>query len=190
MKNVLLMALAVVIIIETVTAFTVYRWDAESKTWKPTENASMTAEGAFESSADGEVIPIEFFSNGKRIRFNLNVNISSVKVRLATLPITSHVFGKWTVDNMYVLLNSTNDLQVSYSIEGSKEGYYLSTVDEDTPPPPDVEKWKKIGKGVKTDKLSVSSGNHEFYLWLGFDKSEDTIFVGPIIFDTYVVPDI
>jgi hypothetical protein len=134
-------------------------------------------------------VPISFLYGGKRINFKVNINISQAKARVVLRPmIYSHVFGKWTVDNMYLLFNSTNDLNISYSLEGDVEGYYVAKVDKKSVPKP--KEWEKMGKNTEIDRVNLKSGSHEFYLWVGFDKTNEKVFVGPVIFDTYIVPSI
>ncbi len=176
---------------------TIYKWNSETQNWEmASENeATATASGIFTTeSINGNIngfIPISFLSpNGERVNFKVNVNISQAKTRVVLKPLVySHVFGEWTVDNMYLLFNSSNNLNISYSLQGDVEGYYIASVDEEKAPK-DSKEWKRMGKSTEIDQINLKSGSHEFYLWVGFDKTNDSIFVGPVIFDTYIVPDI
>jgi len=190
----------ILLILATLTLATqivVYKWNESNQRWEAisSQQASATAAGNFTTrDVNGNVegfIPISFLSrDGKRVNFKLNVNISRAKTKLVLKPMAySHVFGKWTVDNMYLLFDSTNDLNVSYSLEGNVKGYYIAQVDKKKIPKKSKE-WKKMDKNVNIDQINLKAGSHEFYLWIGFDKTNDRIFVGPVIFDTYIVPNI
>ena len=175
----------------------IYKWNIDDQKWEPVTSAmaSGTGRGIFTTeSLSGNVkgfIPISFFPpDGKRINFKVNVDISRAQTKLVLKPLVySHIFGKWTVDNMYLLFNSTNDLKVSYSLQGDVQGYHIVSVDEKKNVKNSKE-WKKMGKNTRIEQINLKSGSHEFYLWLGFDKTNDKIFVGPIVFDTYIVPNI
>ncbi len=179
------------------TQIVIYKWNKQNEKWEAvlSQQASATASGNFTTrDANGNVngfIPISFLlQDGKRVNFKLNVNISRTKTKLVLKPMVySHVFGKWTIDNMYLLFDSTNDLNVSYSFEGNVKGYYIAQVDKKGIRKNSKE-WKEMDKNVNIDQINVKAGSHEFYLWIGFDKTNDKIFVGPVIFDTYIVPNI
>ena len=174
----------------------IYKWNSTTLTWEVVETLKATATGSFSThSVTGNVngfIPISLWDPSYgRINFKLSVDISRIQSRIVFKPnVLTHVYGKWTVDDMYMLFRSNNNMSVSYSLEGDLEGYYTAQVDNPQKPPKDFKAWNKIGDKLNVKKISVSSGTHEFYLWLGFNKTKDKIFVGPVVFDTYIVPDI
>ena len=174
----------------------IYKWNSSDNKWEIYQTFKATATGSFvTTSVNGNVngfIPVELWDPSYgRINFKLKLDTSKISATLVFKPfISSHVFGKWTVDNMYMLFKSNDNMSVSYSMAGELEGYYVARVDEAKKPPQNLKNWNKLGNNLKEEKISVKSGIHEFYLWIGLDKIQDRIFVGPIIFDTYIVPNI
>ncbi len=188
-----------ILILATLTfavQISIYKWNGTTSKWMVVKTLRATATGSFSThSIEGNVngfIPISLWDpNYGRINFNLSVDISQVKSQMIFKPnVLTHVYGKWTVDDMYMLFRSNNNMNVSYSLEGDLEGYYTVLVDNSQKPPKDFKTWNKIGDKLNVEKINVSSGTHKFYFWLGFNKTKDKVFVGPIVFDTYIVPDI
>jgi len=169
----------------------IYKYDDQSSMWllvNQIEIASAQATGNFTTAmAPGNVggfIPISVWKS-QYGRIEMSVEISqSVSARISFSPyLGAIVNGKWVTDDLYVGLKSNDTLNFNYSV--SSDTYHHLNVGNPSMP----SKWER-SSNVNFQRIKVTSGNNELYLWLGFNTEGTGIFVGPVIVDTYVVPDI
>ncbi len=167
----------------------IYRYDDENALWVLVNQisvASAEASGTFTTSMIpgnlGGFIPISIWQS-QYGRIEMKVEITQIlTARISFSPyidVNATVNGGWITDDLYVNLKSNDSLNFDYAVFGN-DVYHHVNIDNSP-------KWQK-SSDVNFERIRMKTGNHELYLVLGFNQG--SIFVGPIIVDTYVVPDI
>lgn len=175
--------LPVLIFGETIS---IYKYDETSATWilvNQISIASAQASGIFTttmiSGNVGGFIPISLWQS-RYGRIEMKVEITqSLTARISFSPytdISAKVNGGWITDDLYVSLKSNDSLNFDYAVSRNDVSHHLTA----TSP-------VQQSFSGKFERIRMTTGNHELYLYLGYQES---VFVGPIIVDTYVVPDI
>lgn len=164
----------------------IYKYDETNSTWVLVNQISIAtaeASGSFTttmiSGNIGGFIPISLWQS-QYGKIEMKVEITqSLTTRISFSPYigaNAVVNGGWITDDLYISLKSNDSLNFDYSVSGNDVSHHLTS---NTPV-------QQISSG-RLERIRMTMGDHELYLWLGFKGS---IFVGPIVVDTYVVPDI
>jgi len=164
----------------------IYKYDETSSTWVLVNQisiASAEATGNFTTAMIpgnvGGFIPISLWQS-QYGRIEMKVEITqSLTARISFKPyldVNAMVNGGWMTDDLYINLKSNDALNFDYTVSGNNVSHNLTSNSQ----------IQQTSSG-KLERIRMVTGNHELVLYLGF---KGTIFVGPIVVDTYVVPDI
>ena len=165
----------------------IYKYDETSSTWvlvNQVSIASAEASGTFTTAMiEGNVvgfIPISLWQS-QYGRIEMKVEITqSLTARISFSPYISAsamVNGGWITDDLYVSLKSNDSLNFDYTVSRNDVSHHLTATSS-----------VQQSFSGKFERIRMTTGNHELYLYLGFNQ--ESVFVGPVIVDTYVVPDI
>lgn len=172
----------------------IYKYDDTNARWilvNQISVASAEASGNFSTiMIPGNIsgfIPISIWqSQYGKIEMKLEIT-QSLSARISFSPylgLTAMVNGGWITDDLYVNLKSNDTLNFDYAVSGNETYHHLNVGNDSMP-----SKWQK-SSNINLQRIRMTTGNHELYLWLGFNPEGTNVFVGPVIVDTYVVPDI
>lgn len=171
----------------------IYKYDDTNALWVLIDQisvASAQASGNFSTTMiSGNVdgfIPVSMWQ-AQYGRIEMKVEITqSLTARISFSPfvgVSTTVNGGWVTDDLYVSLKSNDSLNFDYAISGNEAYHHLNVGSASVP-----SKWQK--STVDFQRIRVNTGNHELYLWLGFNPESTEVFVGSVTVETYVVPDI
>jgi|YelNatPaOPRAMG01_1025707.scaffolds.fasta_scaffold11145_4 hypothetical protein len=172
----------------------IYKYDDGNAAWVLVNQVSIASAQASESFSTtmipgnvGGFIPVSLWkSQYGKVEIKLEIT-QSLTARISFSPYlgaTVMVNGGWVTDDLYVGLKSNDTLNFDYAISGNDTYHHLNVGNASIP-----STWEK-SSNVDFQRIRITAGNNELYLYLGFHPDETGAFVSSVIVDTYVVPDI